>query len=217
MRTKWLGVLLVVLSFVLSAALYSRLPDPVPSHWDAYGNVDGYTPKPLGAFLLPLTMAAVYALLVVLPRISPRGFAMDRFRGAFEIVQVTILAFLFLVNTVVLLAGIGVPVPIDRVLQAGTGLLFVVLGNYMGKFTRNFFAGIRTPWTLANEEVWLRTHRLAGKLFVAAGIVIFVSGLLRGGTAPLLAAAIVAGGVPAIYSYLLYRRLEGFKNEPPSR
>lgn len=212
MKTRWLGLLLVVLSFVLTAILYSRLPDPMPTHWDAHGNVDGFTPKPLGPFLLPLVMSAMYGLLLVLPKISPKGFAIDRFGGVYDIVLLTLVAFFFLVNTVVLLAGIGVPVAMDRVFPAALGLLFVVLGNYMGKFTKNFFAGIRTPWTLASDEVWLKTHRLGGKLFVLAGLVIFVAGLLGAGTVAIPAAALVAGGVPAVYSYWLYRRIEGFRN-----
>ena len=107
------------------------------------------------------------------------------------------------------------PVAMDRAMHAGTGLLFVVLGNFMGKLTKNFFVGIRTPWTLASDEVWLRTHRLGGKLFVLAGVALFIAGLLGGGTVPLLVAVAVAGGIPVVYSYLLYRRIEGFKNGSP--
>jgi uncharacterized membrane protein len=211
-RTNLLSVGLVVLSFVLSAALYSRLPESIPTHWNAGGEADGFTPKPWGPFVLPLVMAGVSLLLVVLPRISPRGYRMERFRAVFEIIQAAILAFLFLLNVLVLLAGIGAPVPMDRAIHAGTGLLFVILGNFMGKLTKNFFVGIRTPWTLASDEVWLRTHRLGGKLFVLAGIGLFVSGLLGGGAIPLLAAVAVAAGIPVVYSYVIYRRIEGFKN-----
>jgi uncharacterized membrane protein len=81
----------------------------------------------------------------------------------------------------------------------------------MGKITKNFFVGIRTPWTLASDEVWLRTHRLGGKLFVVAGGVVLVSALLGGGPVPLLVAVAVAAGIPVVYSFVLYRRIEGFK------
>lgn len=206
---------LVVASFAMAAALYSRLPESIPTHWNAMGEVDGFTPKPWGPFVLPLMMAGVYLLLVIVPRVSPKGYRMERFLGVFEIIQVATLAFLFLVAALVLLAGIGAPVPMDRAVHAATGLLFVVVGNFMGKFTRNFFCGIRTPWTLASDEVWLRTHRLGGKLFALAGVVLVVSGLLGGGIIPLLGAVAVAGGVPTIYSYVLYRRIEGFKSRSP--
>jgi uncharacterized membrane protein len=214
-RTNLLSLGLVILSFVLAVALYTRLPESIPTHWNARGQADGFTPKPWGPFVLPLVMAGVYLLLLVVPRISPQGYRLDRFQGAFEIVQAAILAFLFLVTMLALLAGIGAPVPMDRAMHAATGLLFIVLGNFMGKFTKNFFCGIRTPWTLASDEVWLRTHRLGGKLFVLAGVALVVSGLLGGGSIPLLVSVAVAGGIPVVYSYVLYRRIEGFKSGPP--
>ncbi len=214
-RTNLLSLGLVIGAFVITAALYNRLPESVPTHWNARGEANGFTPKPWGPFILPLTMVGLYLLLMIIPRISPRGYRVERFQNVFEILQATLLAFLFMVTILALLAGIGAPVPISRAIQAGTGLLFIVIGNFMGKFTKNFFVGIRTPWTLASDEVWLRTHRLGGKLFVLAGIGLLVSGLLGGGVMPLLAAVAVAGGIPAIYSYVLYRRLEGFKNGPP--
>jgi len=79
------------------------------------------------------------------------------------------------------------------------------------KLTKNFFVGIRTPWTLASDEVWLRTHRLGGKLFVLAGGFLFIAGLVHGGAMPVVAAVVVAGGIPAVFSYVCYRRIEARK------
>jgi uncharacterized membrane protein len=208
-RAGALNLGLVILSFVAAGALYGRLPDVVPIHWNARGVADGFAQKMWGAFLMPIVMAAVYLLLLIVPRMSPRGFTVERFQRVFEIFQTTILAFLLLTTVLILLAGVGLKVPMDRTIYAGVGLVFVVLGNFMGKVTRNFFVGIRTPWTLASDEVWLRTHRLGGRLFVLAGIGLCVSSLLRGGLSPLLAAIAIAGVVPVVYSYLLYRRIEG--------
>lgn len=214
-RANALSLGLVIVAFAMAFVLYGRLPESIPTHWNAEGVVDGYTPKPWGPFVLPLVMAAVYLVLVAVPRISPRDFRVARFQGVFERIQAVLVAFLFLLNAMVLLSGLGVPVPMARVVPASTGLLLVVLGNYMGKFTKNFFCGIRTPWTLASDEVWLRTHRLGGRLFVLAGIVVLVSGLLGGGPVPMLAAVAVAAVIPVVYSYVLYRRLEGFNRGPP--
>lgn len=216
-RTAVLSWGLVVLAFAIAAAFYSSLPESVPTHWNAHGQPDGFTPKPWGPFVLPLVMAGVCLLLQVIPRISPRGYRIDRFQNVFEILLTAILAFLFLLTVLALFAGIGVPVPLVRAIPAGIGLLLVVLGNYMGKVMKNFFIGIRTPWTLASDEVWLRTHRLAGKLFVLAGIGLFVSALVGGGPVLLLVAVAIAVGIPAVYSYLLYRRIEGFKSGSPGQ
>lgn len=204
---------LVVLSFAMTAVLYSRLPDSMPVHWDANGQANGFASKPWGPFILPCTMAGAYLLFLLLPWISPKGFGIDPFRRTYETVQVAILAFFFLITVVGLLAAMGMQTSMDRVLPVGTGLLLVVMGNFMGKVTKNFFFGIRTPWTLANDEVWLRTHRLGGKLFVLAGIVLLVSGLAGWAGATLLPTILVAAGVPAIYSFLVYRRLEKMTNQ----
>lgn len=213
-RAHVLSLGFVVAAFAMAFMLYDQLPESIPTHWNARGVVDGYTPKPWGPFVLPLVMAAVYLVLVAVPRISPRGYRVERFQGVFEGIQATLVAFLFLLNALVLLSGIGVPVPMARVVPAGAGLVLMVLGNYMGKFTKNFFCGIRTPWTLASDEVWLRTHRLGGRLFVLAGIIVLASGLLGGGPVPVLAAVAVAAVTPVLYSYFLYRRIEGDKHGP---
>jgi uncharacterized membrane protein len=200
---------LVVLSFALAAALYTRLPESVPVHWDVHGRANGFMAKPLGAFILPMVTLGSYLLLTVLPRISPRGYDIDRFARVFELLKAAITAFLFLITALALLAAAGAPVPIARAVPAAVGLLLAVLGNFMGKVTRNFFVGIRTPWTLASDEVWLRTHRLGGKMLVLGGAALLLSALAGGGFLLAgVAAVIVAAAVPIVYSYLLYRRLE---------
>jgi uncharacterized membrane protein len=208
-RVNLASLALAVLAFVMAGALYSRLPAWVPTHWNASGRADGFTAKPWGPFILPVVTAAACLLMLLIPRISPRGFRVERFRRVFEIIQVTVVAFLFLVTTLVLVAGAGVPIPMDRAIVASTGLLLAVLGNFMGKVTKNFFVGIRTPWTLASDEVWFRTHRVGGRLFVAAGTVMVVSGLLGGGIVPVLVALAAAAVIPIVYSYVIYQRING--------
>jgi uncharacterized membrane protein len=206
-RGELLNLGLVGLAFVAAGALYRQLPATVPIHWNARGQANGFAPKAWGAFLMPVVMAGVYLLLTAIPRISPQGFGVERFRRVYRIFQTAILAFLLLVSILVPWAGTGAKVPIDRAVYVGLGLLFLVIGNFLGKVTKNFFVGIRTPWTLASDEVWLRTHRLAGKLSVLAGLGLIVCGLVGvGGPFASLAAAGLVGGVPAVYSYLLYRR-----------
>jgi uncharacterized membrane protein len=202
-RSSLLSLALVVLSFVIAAAMYDKLPELSPTR---------FTPKPWGPFILPLVMLGVCLLFLAIPRISPRGYRVERFQDVFEITQVALLALLFLVSILVLLPGVGVPVPVRQAARAGTGLLFVILGNFMGKSTKNFFFGIRTPWTLASDEVWLRTNRLGGKLVVLAGLVLLASSLVGAGAVWFLVTIPVAVGIPVVYSYFLYRRIEGFKN-----
>ena len=208
-RADVLGLALVGGAFVLAASLYSHLPDSVPTHWDYRGRPDGFMPKPLGAFFLPAVAALVWAVLALLPALSPRGFSMERFRATYDAVRSAILAFVVFVCAVQLLVSAGWQVSLPSLITTAIGLLLAVLGNYMGKIRRNFFVGVRTPWTLASEEVWLRTHRVAGGLFAAAGAIVAAAGVLgaSGWVLP-VSVGIAALGSVAI-SYVYYLRLEG--------
>jgi len=215
LRKEILSWVLIAAAWGFSLALYPRLPQSIPTHWDFHGRPDGFTPKPWGAFVTPMVMIGIYFVFLLLPKISPRGYRFDSFLGVWEIVRTAILALLLLVHILILLSGAGVAIDLVRAMETGGGLLLVLLGNYMGKIGKNFFFGIRTPWTLASDEVWLRTHRLGGKLFVIAGLVVFAAGVL--GTAPILPMIAIGAAalVSVVYSYLLYRRLEGFKEKTP--
>ena len=212
LRSHVFAILLIVALAGVTAGLYPNLPDPVPTHWSLSGKPDGFLPKPWGAFAIPLAMTGVYLLLLALPKVSPRGFAMDRFAETWGTVRGFIMLFLFFVGLISLLAAAGEPIPMDRAMLVPMGLLLALLGNFMGKFTRNFFVGIRTPWTLASEEVWLRTHRLGGKVFVVVGLAVAAAALLGAPFAVVFGVVIVAVLIPVVYSYVIYRRLEGFKN-----
>lgn len=213
-RGHIVGLVLVVASAALAVALYNRLPDPVPTHWNLRSEPDGFTQKPWGAFTAPLVLGGVWLVLFVLQRIAPRGFTLDRFERVWDVLQLAILGFLFVVTTLATLAAAGAPVPLGRAIPGALGLLLMILGNFLGKVTRNFFVGIRTPWTIASEEVWLRTHRLGGKLFVIAGLSVLVCAVLGlGGFFPTIFGVLAASVIAVLYSYIIYRRLEGF---PPS-
>jgi uncharacterized membrane protein len=207
---SWVGILA---GFALAAAAYTTLPDPMPSHFGIDGRPDSYMPKFWGVFAMPLGLAVVWLILLALPRISPRGFEMEPFAHSWRVLRFAVVVFwLFFEVLVFDAARSGRPLA-TRLLFAAMGLLFAVVGNLLGKITRNFFAGIRTPWTLANEEVWYRTHRLAGKLFVAAGLLSAVAAFFGAGFPILIGSIGLAALVPVAYSYWIYRKLEG---RPPA-
>jgi uncharacterized membrane protein len=214
-RGEVLALVLVVAAFLMSALFYGRLPERIPSHWNVHGEVDSYSSKPLGAFLMPAVMAGLFLLLLALPAISPRGFRFESFRSVWGVLQSAILGLLLLMHGLMLSAAMGKPVDVTRSAEAGVGLLIAVLGNFLGKVSRNFFVGIRTPWTLASEEVWFRTHRLGGKLFVLAGLAMFVLALAGAGPLATTALLVAAALASVVASYFIYRRVEGFKDEIP--
>ena len=214
-RGEILTGFLVLAAFLASAILYERLPERVPTHWNLRGEVNGFTSKPFGPFAMPVVMAGLFLVLMALPVISPRGFRFEGFRAVWGTLQSAVLGLLLLVHILALLAALGKPVDMTRVIEAGVGFLLVVLGNLLGKVRRNFFIGIRTPWTLASEEVWLRTHRVGGRLFVLAGLVMFVLALAGAGPIAMVVVVGSAGLASVVASYVIYRRVEGFKDGDP--
>jgi len=201
--------LFVVAMLGIAVWMYPHLPAQAPTHWDAHGNVNGWTSRFWAAAIWPLMMLGLALMLAVLPAISPRKFEIAPFARTYGVIVLATLAFLLVVGTIALLAGAGHHISVQLVVPIAVGALLMVIGNFMGKFRKNFFVGIRTPWTLTSDVVWERTHRLAGWLFVLAGLVWIAGGLLYASPVVLVVSALAAGFIPAIYSYFLYRRVEG--------
>jgi uncharacterized membrane protein len=209
---------LVVLAFALVLALWSRLPAAMPTHWNMQGEVDGFTPKPWGPLLLPLAMAFVHALFMLLPRFARRALQAELQRELQQKllgqIQLSLLAFLSIVTLTSLLVALGVHVPFNRVLTAALGALLLGLGASMAELPKNPLVGIRTPWTLASDEVWKRTHALGSRLFLLAGLFALIGGALGVPLMPILIGLGTAAVSPVFYSFRLYRKLEG--NKPPN-
>ncbi len=209
LKQYFLAWLFVAASFAFVLALWSRMPEVVPVHWNARGEVNGTMAKPWGPLIGPLSGLGLVALLAVCPLISPKEFPMARFQRVYSIIVTALAGFLFVVTVAVTLAGAGLSVDVARIIGVAIGVLFMLIGNFMGKLTPNFFAGIRTPWTLASEEVWFRTHRLAGKLFFGAGLGAVLASLVSdvAGFVTIMAGTAVAAIGSMVYSYLVYRRI----------
>jgi uncharacterized membrane protein len=215
--SRWwvLSLVLTATAFVGSwyvmAFRFDDLPEQVPTHWNIHGEPDAFVPREdaLPYFLLlPGVMALLVVLTVVLPRISPRKFEVEPFRKVFDYLMglaVTLFGYLHLV----ILAGLlEQRLSMIRWMLGGMFLFFALLGNVLGKVRRNFWLGVRTPWTLASETVWNQTHRLAAWFFVAFGLAAFVAVLAGVGLPWLFVGLLIAVAVPVVYSLVLYKRLE---------
>ena len=209
-RANVICFLLIFAVVVVAIFLYAELPDQIPTHWNLDGEVDDYTAKPWGVAILPLAAILVFVVMRLIPVISPKGFRTDKFMDVINVFTVAMVGFMCGVAVLVLLEANGQDVRINEMIFAGVGLLFIVLGNYMGKVRKNFFIGIRTPWTLASDEVWSRTHRLGGKVLILIGLFMMLNGFVRFSERWLMAAIIAAALVPVVYSYVIYRNIEGF-------
>ena len=159
--------------------LYPSLPEQIPTHWNIEGEIDDYTAKTWGVVIMPMAAIFTFVIMRLIPIISPKGFRTDDFMDVVNVFTVAIVGFMSGVAILVLLEANGQDVHINETIFTGMGLLFIVLGNYMGKVRKNFFIGIRTPWTLASDEVWSRTHRLGGKVFILIGLFMVLNGFVR--------------------------------------
>jgi uncharacterized membrane protein len=211
LRSRFGGLpfLIVLVALALSCAAYPFLPDTIAVHWNAAGHADGFQHKAFG-FLFPLLMLLLNVVLSALPNLSPFGHGLeDSAALAQRRIQLTVMLVMLGVHAYILGTPLGlVGFAPQSLAFAAVGLLFLVIGNYLGKLRQNFFLGIRTPWTLSDEEVWLRTHRFGGKLLVPVGLVVLALAFVPAvGSAWLLSIVLATALVPCVYSYVVYRRL----------
>ena len=201
------GLLLTACAVIAAALLYQHLPEATPVHFGLNGQADGFVGKPLGPFVYALMLAGLTAAVSILPAISPMRFSMDAFASSYRLIVCAVLALIAWIDAAVTAAGLGAPFDPGRASLVGLGLMLMVVGNVLGKVTPNFFIGVRTPWTLASPEVWRRTHRLAGWVFVGLGaLMALTSAFGAPPAAPLLAIVAAAAGL-VLYSYVIYRRI----------
>ena len=207
MRSKWLGAAVVAAMWAFAAAVHSRLPARVPSHWNLRGEVDGWMGRTGGAIAMPALATGVLLLLVLLPHIDPRGDNLRRSPDWRLFINLIVL-FMAVVQVATLGVALGWDVRVDRVILASVGLLLAALGNYLPRIRSNWFVGIRTPWTLDNDRVWRETHRVGGRCFVAGGLALVVAAALPGAARVvlLIAAVVLMAVVPLAYSYVAWRR-----------
>lgn len=208
MRKSTLVILvMIILSFIIGAWLYPSLPEQMPSHWNMRGEVDSYMPKILGVLLMPLISVGLLLLFLAIPRIDPLKKNIKKFQNTYEGLVVLIIAFLFYINILVLAWSSGVSFNMTQMIIPAIGLLFIYIGSIMGKLKRNWFIGIKTPWTLSSDRVWDKTHRIGGKVFIISGIISLFGLVLPDYALWLLLAPVLIGVVyTVVYSYFEYQK-----------
>ena len=197
----------LIITFILTIAIYPAAPDRVVSHWNAAGQADGYMSKLWGLFLIPLIMTGLVALLAILPRIDPHKMNYEKFRDYYEGFILLFVLFLLAIQVQIILWSLGYQVSTNLTFPPLMGILFIYIGFLLGHAEQNWFVGIRTPWTLSSETVWKKTHEVGGKLFKIAGV-ISCAGVFAGTYAlwfvlvPVLAVSVYT----VVYSYLEFQK-----------
>lgn len=211
LRRHWISHGLVLAGFLLAAYAWPRLPDRIPIHWNLAGEANGFGEKTFGVFVFPVLLLVMDGLFALLPRISPRDWPIAPFAAAYENMRIAVLGFLLYLTALVYAAAGGLAVGMTGGLLAGTGVLFVALGSQLDAVTPNYFVGIRTPWTLADREVWRRTHALAGKTFMAGGVGLLVASIVRPSWLALALAVVaimVSAAIPVVASWRISRTVD---------
>jgi uncharacterized membrane protein len=208
-NTTIIVLILVVAAVLAGLLLWNKLPDQMASHWDVNDQVNGYMPKFWGVFLMPLVTLGMFVLFLVVPSIDPLKANIAQFREAFNLFIVLIVAFMLYVHGLTLAWSLGnTDFKMSTSMLPAMGLLFIFIGFMLRKAKRNFFIGIRTPWTLSSDTVWDKTHQLGAVLFIASGVLTFIGGVFGGMTAfwflfvPLIGSTVFL----LVYSYALYQR-----------
>jgi uncharacterized membrane protein len=197
---------IIVLSFALAIYFYPQMPEKVASHWNAQGQVDDYMSRFWGLFLMPMISAILLLFFILIPKIDPLKENIEKFRRYYDGFVVLMLAFLFYIFLLALLWNIGWRFNMTQAIAPSFGVLFYYLGVLLENARRNWFIGIRTPWTLSSEVVWDRTHRVGGRLFKAAGVIALLGFLLPGFAIYLVVVPVVLAAFYAIvYSYFEYQ------------
>lgn len=211
MSTKTTSIItlaLIALALLAGAVLWNQLPDQMASHWNVNDQVDGYTSKLLGVFLMPLITLGMFALFLVVPNIDPLKANIAKFRESFNLFIVLIVAFMLYIHGLTLAWSLGhQDFKMSGAILPFIGILFIAIGFMLRKAKRNFFIGIRTPWTLSSDNVWDKTHQLGSILFMVSGAFAIIGGVFGGMAAFWLMFVSLIGSslFLVVYSYLLYR------------
>jgi immunity protein, SdpI family len=207
-KTTWIVLgILTAASLVMGLAVYGMLPDQVASHWNGQGEADGYSSALSGILLLPAIMIGTVVLIMFIPAIDPLKENIAAFREDYNGMVVAMAGFMTYLHILTLLFNLGVDFKMNSLLAPGMGGLFFWIGEMIGKARRNFFAGIRTPWTLSSDSVWQKTHERAAMGYKVAGALTLLAIPF-----PNLAMIFIIGPIMAVslyavvYSYVEFER-----------
>jgi uncharacterized membrane protein len=206
LKSEIFSLAILAISIAASFYFYAHFPERVITHWGFNGEPNGWSGRSFAAFFMPALLIGMYAMFLVIPWLDPRKERYVEFAKAYNVFRNFIIFFMLVIYFIASLNNIGYNLDVKTWTSVGVGLLFIILGNYLGKLKQNWFIGIRTPWTMSSEIVWNKTHRFGGKAFILCGILMIVAGQAPAAwRLPLFIADIIVLLVGTIgYSYYAY-------------
>jgi len=212
-----LPILLITLApIVYLLLIWNLLPDTVPMHWNFKGEVDSYGSKySLWVVILAINLP-MYLLMLFLPKIAAKAESFNQMGKKYNRLRFILQLFMSAIVCVIIFSSSGLSdIGIEIMLGFCFALFMILFGNYMGSIRQNHFVGIRTPWTLENEEVWKKTHQFCGRMWIVSGfigliLVFFLSG--NWALVTIVGLMIIPMIIALIYSYKLFKKLEKGKD-----
>ncbi len=210
LKSELLPLTLILLSFLGAFYFYSVFPNTVPTQWSSNGDVNNVSSKEFAAWFMPIITAILYAVFLMLPRIDPKSKNYPNFITPYHIIKNSVVLLLSLIYLIVSLAAIGeIQNPATWIIVL-VGILIATLGSQLDKLKQNWFIGIRTPWTLANEKVWQQTHILGKKIFTTGGVILAILPLAANKEElfflVLISIIVVMALIPVIYSFAISKK-----------
>jgi len=204
-----ISLMIIVISFVISIYFYQQMPEKIASHWNFKGEVDDYMSKFWGLFLMPIISIGLLLLFIFLPNIDPLKENYKKFMKYYDGFVLLIIIFLFYLYLLTIFWNIGFRFSIVQFLAPIFGILFFYIGILIENAKRNWFVGIKTPWTLSNDKVWNNTHKVGGKLFKIIAIIAVVGIFFENYALYFILIPVIFIAVYTIvYSYFEYKKLK---------
>jgi len=200
-------LLIILTSFFIGIFLYPKMPSIIASHWNTEGQVNGFITKFWALFLMPFISLLLFLLFILIPKIDPLRENIKKFIKYYNLFILFIILFLFYLYLLTIFWNLGFIFNMNLALTPAFAILFYCAGNLIKNAKRNWFIGIRTPWTLSNDKVWDETHKIGGNLFKAVGIIALL-GVFFPNYAIffLIIPAIIVSVYTFIFSYFEYQK-----------
>ncbi|MCX6298224.1 MAG: SdpI family protein [Bacteroidetes bacterium] len=209
--SEWMIGLIILIPFFYLASIYNSLPEIVPIHFDLHGIPNGFGERStliLTTSLLGLVAAGCYLLIKNLPKIDPKKTA-GQSPELYKKLAWALVIFMSALNLIIVFSAANKSVNITKLMLPMIGILFSFLGYYMRDMKPSYFVGIRTPWTLENDDNWRETHILASKIWVPGGVIVTVATLVLPETIAFICfitTIVIISIIPIGYSYLYFKK-----------
>ncbi|MBU0661882.1 DUF1648 domain-containing protein [Candidatus Micrarchaeota archaeon] len=198
---------IVVLSFAIAIYFFPQMPEQVASHWNSNGEVNGYMDSFWGTFLMPVISVLLLLMFLAIPRIDPLKANIERFRKHYDRLIIITMAFMLYIYLLTIAWNLGTRFDMARLLLPALAVLFYFIGGVLKESKRNWFVGIRTPWTLSSDAVWEKTHKRGALLFRLFALVVLIGLFVPGQTVLIVLVPVLAGTIYLVaYSYFEYRK-----------